>query len=181
MFNSCDKRMSLLSSGLWLISQAMQTISIRTIEMYRNHLSFFFCTNKASYYEILSTTFIHCSHGEIRFLQSKNNSIDSRTRTRNQFQKCRNRIALAVSVWIQKMPPEDCLCQPWLWNAIGSCVSPERLRHATGREYAFEWDVSALTERDHFQWLKPYVLCTYICLYINVSVFYIVQNRVGLG
>ncbi len=38
------------------------------------------------------------------------------------------------------------------------CVSHDRLCHATGREYLFEWDVSALTERDHFQLLKPYVL-----------------------
>ncbi len=56
------------------------------------------------------------------------------------------------------MPPEEALCQPWLWNAIGSCVSHDQLCHATGWEYAFEWDVSTLTEWDHFQRLKPYVL-----------------------
>ncbi len=49
-------------------------------------------------------------------------------------------------------------CVMLLWNVIGSCVSRDRLRHAT--VYAFEWwsDVSALMERDHFQRLKPYVL-----------------------
>ncbi len=59
---------------------------------------------------------------------------------------------------IKKMPSEEALHQPWLWNAIGSCVSRDRLRHATGQEYLFEWDVNVLTERDHFQRLKPYVL-----------------------
>ncbi len=37
------------------------------------------------------------------------------------------------------------LCVSW---PIASCY---------GREYLFEWDVTALTERDHFQRLKPYV------------------------
>ncbi len=37
-------------------------------------------------------------------------------------------------------------------------MSRDQLRHATGREYVFEFDVSALTERDHFQRLKPCVL-----------------------
>ncbi len=64
-------------------------------------------------------------------------------------------VKLILCVQIQKMLPVEALL---LWNVIGSCVSRDRLRHAT--EYAFEWwsDVSALMERDHFQRLKPCVL-----------------------
>lgn len=69
---------------------------------------------------ILSTTFISCSHGEIRFLRSKKNKnrkqqrnrfsestpIDSRTRNRNRtrFQKFRNLTAL-VNNHNRKFPP----------------------------------------------------------------------------
>ncbi len=56
------------------------------------------------------------------------------------------------------MAPEEALRQLWLWNAIGSCVSRDQLCHATGREYLFEGDVRALTERDHFQRFKRGVL-----------------------
>ncbi len=34
--------------------------------------------------------------------------------------------AAAVCAQIQKMPPEEALHQPWLWNVIGSCVSLDR-------------------------------------------------------
>ncbi len=59
------------------------------------------------------------------------------------------------------------LChKPWITldrsdrtlTAIGSCVSRDQLCLATGQEYFFEWDVSTLMERDHFQPLKPCVL-----------------------
>ncbi len=69
-----------------------------------------------------------------------------------------NAIALSVchKARIQKMPPAA-LRQPWLWNAIGSCVSwPIESCYRMG--VCVGWDVSMLTEQDHFQWLKPYVL-----------------------
>ncbi len=34
------------------------------------------------------------------------------------------------------MPPEEALHQPWLWNVIGSCVSRNRLHHATGVSFS---------------------------------------------
>ncbi len=36
-----------------------------------------------------------------------------------------------VCAQIKKMSPEESLRQLWLRNAIGSCVSHDRLRHAT--------------------------------------------------
>ncbi len=36
------------------------------------------------------------------------------------------------------MPPEEALRQPWLWNAIASCMFRDRLCHSTGRKCAFE-------------------------------------------
>ncbi len=38
----------------------------------------------------------------------------------------------------KKMPPEEALHQLWLYNAIGSCMSLDRLRHATGLDYIFK-------------------------------------------
>ncbi len=80
--------MSLLSSGLWLISRAKQTISIRAIEMYRQFFFFFLQINVR---RILSMTFIPSIHDEIRFLRSKKKNknrkqrgIDSRTRNRTR-------------------------------------------------------------------------------------------------
>ncbi len=68
-------------------------------------------------------------------------------------------LCAAVSVReFKKMLPEEAVRQPWLWNAIGFCVSRDWLHHATGQEHAFEGDVSVLMQWDNFQWLKPYVL-----------------------
>ncbi len=77
---------------------------------------------------ILSTTFISCSHGEIRFLQSKkelkttgkwfleSNPIDYRTRNRNRtlFQKFQNLTALLIT-YID--------CWHWKWCMCFSRVS----------------------------------------------------------
>ncbi len=48
----------------------------------------------------------------------------------NAISCCKAQILCAVCVQIQTMQPEEALHQPWLWNAIGSCVCRDRLRYA---------------------------------------------------
>ncbi len=72
--------------------------------------------------------------------------------------------AAAFCALIKKMPPEEALLQLWLWNAIGSCVSLERLRHAVVKGYwllCVSWPIASCYGTGVSFWMR--------CERINVA------------